>query len=167
MNLIHELCTCSDTYRKYEHLIKNPYPENPQSTVALVYLISEIIQPTINKFGLDNFKFTYGFCSKDLLKFVRQQKSRICPEVDQHMAHERNSKGNYYCKHLGAACDFAIAGVDSRKVISYLKTLNYDSIYYYGVNRPIHVSFSETPRRKIWEFTPQNTPKPYSNYYCV
>jgi hypothetical protein len=167
MNLIHDLCTCSDTYRKHEDLIKNPYPSNPESTVVLVYLISEIIQPTINKFGSENFKLTYGFCSKDLLKFLNRDKSRICVRVDQHVAHEKNAKGNYYCKHLGAACDFQIVGVDSRKVIGFLKTLNYDSIYYYGKDRPVHVSFSETPRKKIWEFTNYNTPKPYSNYYYV
>ncbi|PMB14897.1 hypothetical protein [Fischerella thermalis] len=77
------------------------------------------------------------------------------------MAHEKNAKGNYYCKHLGAACDFQIVGVDSRKVISFIRSLKYDSIYYYGKDSPVHVSWSETPRRKIWEFTTHNTPKPY------
>ncbi|MBC1237571.1 hypothetical protein GNE10_10625 [Nostoc sp. 2RC] len=164
MNLIHELCTCSNTYRKHEDLIKNPYPENPESTVALIYLISEIIQPTINKFGLENFKLTYGFCSKDLLRFLKREGSRICPEVDQHLAYEINNRGNYYCKHQGSACDFQVVGIDSRKVIDYLKTLNYDSIYYYGSDKPVHVSWAEAPRRKIWEFTASNTPRPYSNF---
>lgn len=164
--MLEQLCTCSQTYSKYEKEI-NPYPENPESERSLLFLQTSIIMPVINKFGIENFKLTYGFCSKDLLKLLRHEKSRICVEVDQHMANERNSKGNYYCKHLGAACDFIIAGVDSRKVISYLKTLNFDSIYYYGKDRPIHISYSTTPRRKIWEFTAQNTPKPYSNYYCV
>lgn len=164
--MIQELCTCSDTYIKYSDLI-NPYPDNSESLRSLEILTQLIITPVINKFGAENFKLTYGFCSKDLLKFLNREKSRICPKVDQHMSYEINSKGNYYCKHLGAACDFVIVGVDSRKVISYVKTLNFDSIYYYGENRPIHVSWSPRPRHKIWEFTEHNTPKPYSNYYCV
>ncbi|GBE95704.1 hypothetical protein NCWK1_5492 [Nostoc cycadae WK-1] len=164
--MIQELCTCSNTYAKYSSLI-NPYPENSESLGSLETLNQLIITPVINKFGAENFKLTYGFCSKNLLKFLNREKSRICVKVDQHMSYEINSRGNYYCKHLGAACDFVITGIDSRKVISYLKTLNFDSIYYYGADRPIHVSWSAKSRRKIWEFTAQNTPKPYSNYYCV
>ncbi|WP_082803724.1 hypothetical protein [Anabaena sp. 4-3] len=164
--MIEELCTCSETYAKYSHLI-NPYPENPESERSLESLHTSIITPVINKFGQENFKLTYGFCSKDLLKFLRREKSRICVKTDQHLAHEINSRGKYYCHHLGAACDLQIMGIDSRKVIIFLKTLNFDSIYYYGQHKPVHVSWSSTPRRKIWEFTPQNTPQPYSNYYCV
>jgi hypothetical protein len=164
--MIQELCTCSNTYAKYSHLI-NPYPENPESKQALENLQTSILKPIIYRFGSENFKLTYGFCGRDLLKFLNREKSRICVKVDQHMAAERNSKGNYYCKHLGAACDFKIAGVDSTKVIGFLRTLNYDSIYYYGRDRPIHVSWSQTPRRKVWEFTIQNTPRPYGNYYWV
>lgn len=158
-----DLFTCSDTYKKFSHLI-NPYPQNPESEEALDNLTQSIIIPTANRFGCENLKLTYGFCSKDLLKYLNIEKSRICPKVDQHMSYEINSKGNYYCKHQGSACDFIINRVDSRKVISFLKTLNFDSIYYYGANRPIHVSWSPRSRRKIWEFTEHNTPKPYSNY---
>ncbi|BDI20969.1 hypothetical protein ANSO36C_67710 (plasmid) [Nostoc cf. commune SO-36] len=160
--MLEELCTCSDTYAKYSHLI-NPYSENSESERSLSQLQVSILTPVINRFGAENFKLTYGFCSKDLLKFLNREKSRIYIKVDQHMAAERNNKGNYYCKHLGAACDFQIVGVESTKVISFLKTLNFDSIYYYGEHKPIHVSYSQTPRRKVWEFTAQNTPRPYGN----
>lgn len=164
--MIDLLCTCTNTYKKYSNLIK-PYPENPSSIDALFKLNCEILTPVINCFGYENFQLIYGFCSKDLKKFIAKEKSRVCTTVDQHMAHEVNSRGNYYCKHLGAACDFAIAGINSKKIIVFLRRLNFDSIYYYGENQPIHVSWSESPRRKIWEFTQQNTPIPYRNYYCV
>ncbi|MEH2462266.1 hypothetical protein [Nostoc sp.] len=164
--MIQELCTCSQTYAKYSHLI-NPYPENSESVRSLESLNQLIITPVINKFGAENFKLTYGFCSKDLLKFLTLEKSRICVKVDQHMAHERNTKGNYYCKHLGAACDFKVVGFEATKLIGFLRTLNFDSIYYYGKDKSVHVSWSSTPRRKVWEFTVQNTPAPYSNYYWV
>ncbi|WP_138504431.1 hypothetical protein [Nostoc sp. PA-18-2419] len=164
--MIQELCTCSKTYLKYSHLI-NPYPKNPESEQALINLHQSILIPIFNKFGLENLKLTYGFCSKDLKKFLTCEKSRICIEVDQHMSYETNNKGKYYCKHLGAACDFKIIGVDSTKVIGFLRNLDFDSIYYYGKDKSVHVSWSQSPRRKIWEFTAQNTPKPYSNYYWV
>ena len=164
--MLESLFTCSNTYAKYSEFI-NPYPDNPDSVRSLYLLQSKIILPTKNKFGTENFKLTYGFCSKDLKKFISRDKSRVCFEIDQHMSCEVNSKGNYFCRHRGAACDFQVLGTDSKKVISFLRNLDFDSIYYYGSDRPIHVSWSETPRRKIWEFSPQNTPKPYSNYYCV
>ncbi|WDD36104.1 hypothetical protein PQG02_32410 (plasmid) [Nostoc sp. UHCC 0926] len=129
----------------------------------MINLHQSILIPITNKFGAEKFKLTYGFCSKHLLKFLNHEKSRICVKVDQHIAHERNSKGNYYSKNLGAACDFQIVGVVSTKVIGFLRTLDFDSIYYYGKDRPVHVSWSSTPRRKLWEFTEQNTPRPYSN----
>jgi hypothetical protein len=160
--MLEQLYTCSQTYSKYSHLI-NPYPENPESERSLSHLQTSILIPVIHRFGAENFKLTYGFCSKDLLKFLTLEKSRICVKVDQHMAAEINGKGNYYCKNLGAACDFKIAGVDSTKVIDFLRTLDFDSIYYYGKDKPVHVSWSAVPRRKVWEFTAQNTPKPYSN----
>lgn len=164
--MLEHLCTCSDTYHKYSHLI-NPYPENSESVRSLQLLEIKILIPIISKFGSENFKLTYGFCSKDLKRFITREKSRVCFEIDQHMSYEVNSKGNYFCRHLGAACDFRVMGLDSKKVISFLRSLDFDSIYYYGSDRPIHISWSQTPRRKIWEFTAQNTPKPYSNYYCV
>jgi hypothetical protein len=164
--MLESLCTCSNTYAKYSQLI-NPYPANPESVRSLELLQSKILVPTINKFGSDNFKLTYGFCSKDLKKFIKREKSRLCIEIDQHMSCETNRNGNYFCRHRGAACDFQITGSDSRKVISFLRRLDFDSIYYYGSDRPIHISWSEKPRRKIWEFTQQNTPKPYGNYYSV
>jgi len=164
--MLEELCKCSDTYAKYSDLI-NPYPDNSESVRSLSQLQNSILSPVIHRFGAENFKLTYGFCSKDLLKFLNREKSRICIKVDQHMANERNSKGNYYCKHLGAACDFKVAGLESTKLIGFLRTLNFDSIYYYGKDKSVHVSWSSTPRRKVWEFTTQNTPKPYGNYYWV
>jgi hypothetical protein len=164
--VLENLCTCSNTYAKYSDLI-NPYPENPESVRSLEVLQFKILIPIISKFGAENFRITYGFCSKDLKKFITREKPRVSFEVDQHMACEVNSKGNYFCRHLGAACDFKVLGVDSKKVVSFLRGLDFDSIYYYGSDRPIHVSWSPTPRRKVWEFTAQNTPKPYSNYYSA
>ncbi len=66
-----------------------------------------------------------------------------------------NNKGNYYCKHLGAACDFLLIDISSSEVINWiLRTgITFDSIYFYGDNPPIHISYSSTPRFKIWQFT--------------
>ncbi len=40
---------------------------------------------------------------------------RVDPSRDQHMAHEVNRNGRYYCDRLGAACDFRIVGVSEQK----------------------------------------------------
>ena len=95
---LEQFCTCSNTYKKYSDLI-NPLPDNPESIIAIQYLHKYIIDPIIDNFGLDNFKLTYGFCSRDLKKYLDkknpitgEKNGRICPAVDQHMAHERNSK---------------------------------------------------------------------------
>ena len=162
---IEKFCTCSSTYNQYKQVV-NPYPNNPESIFAIEKLIKNIITPAINQYGIENFQLTYGFSSIDLIKFLNRKNpstdkknGRICPSVDQHAAHEINSNGNYICKHLGAACDFKIQNVNSKEVALWIKSnLDFDSIYFYGNDRPIHISYSPHNRRAIWEFTTQNTP---------
>lgn len=167
---LEQFCICSNTYKKYSDLI-NPLPENGESIIAIQHLNHFIIDPIINNFGLDNFKLTYGFCSRDLKKYLDkknpitgEKNGRICPAVDQHMAHEINTKGQYYCKRLGAACDFAIADVESDRIIRWIveSGLPFDSIYYYGAARPLHISYGSQHKRDIWTFTRSGSPVRYS-----
>lgn len=81
------------------------------------------------------------------------------------MAHELNRNKNYYCKRLGAACDFMILNVESEKVIDWIVSipLPFDSIYYYGLtstghSRPIHISYGPENKQAIWAFTEKGTP---------
>lgn len=161
---IEEFCTCTQTYKRYKHLI-NPYPQNLDSVGAIENLFTQLLNPIIDHFGIENFHLTYGFASADLIKFLNrkdpvtgQKNGRICPAVDQHVAHERDRNGNYICKHLGAACDFLIKGVDSSEVTRWVvENLDFDSLYFYGCDRPIHLSYGQG-RRAAWTFTTRNTP---------
>jgi hypothetical protein len=142
-------------------------PKNPASITAIQALNKWIIEPIIDYFGRDNFILTYGFCSPDLKKYLDKKNpitgiknGRIAPSRDQHMAHEINPKGKYYCNRLGAACDFLIVDVQSDRVVEWIlkKKLPFDSLYFYGVDRPIHISYGSQHKRDIWAFTERGTP---------
>ncbi|MFW6296717.1 MAG: hypothetical protein ACOC04_05955 [Halothece sp.] len=163
---LEDFCTCSKTYRKYKSQIV-PYPTNPDSIAALTALNQQIIDPIIDHFGKDKFWLTYGFCSVELKRYLTkkdsitgQKNGRIAPQRDQHMAHEKNRNGKYYCDRLGAACDFFIEGESSDRVIHWIlsEKLPFDSLYFYGSDRPIHISYGPQHKRDIWAFTEQGTP---------
>ncbi|MEA5595681.1 hypothetical protein [Rivularia sp. UHCC 0363] len=161
-----DLCSCTSTYRRYAATI-NPFPENPESIEALEN-ISQLILDPIQE-AIAPIRITYGFSSKNLIKYLNKKdpvtgikNGRICPKIDQHASYELNCSGNYICKHQGAAVDI-IANLSSSALVQWImdKQLPYDSIYYYGDRRPLHVSWSVTPRKKIWRFSDRGTPKPY------
>ncbi|WP_242024335.1 hypothetical protein [Trichocoleus sp. FACHB-591] len=164
---LEEFCTCTQTYRKYAEKI-NPYPKNQKETIlALQTLCQQIIDPVIENFGRKRFQLTYGFCSMDLKRFLSQKdpetgvkNGRVAPSRDQHMAHELNRNGKYYCDRLGAACDFRIIGLESDRLVDWTleHQLPFDSLYYYGSDRPIHISYSPQHRRSIWAFTDKGVP---------
>ncbi|MBW4490419.1 MAG: hypothetical protein KME12_21785 [Trichocoleus desertorum ATA4-8-CV12] len=164
---LQEFCTCTQTYQKYSSQI-GPYPENLEETIpALQSLCQWIIDPIIDHFSREQFHLTYGFCSTDLKRFLSQRdpetgikNGRVDPSRDQHMAHEKNRNGKYYCDRLGAACDFQIAGLESNRLVEWIleQQLPFDSLYYYGSDRPIHISQSQKQNRNIWTFTDKGVP---------
>jgi hypothetical protein len=159
---LEKFCTCTQTYRTYKDQI-NPFPANPQETIpAILALIEAIVDPVIDEFGCDRFRLTYGFCSKDLKRYLEkkdpvtgQKNGRVAPELDQHLAHEVNQKGHYYCHRLGASCDFLILDLSSSALVEWILAhqLPFDSLYFYGENRPIHISYGPQQKRDIWTFT--------------
>lgn len=160
-------CTCTQTYRRYQDRI-DPLPQNRGETIAAIQaLCDRILDPIITHFSPAAFQLTYGFCSTDLKRFLAQtdpqtgqRNGRISPHLDQHMAHEKNKNGRYYCERLGAACDFHIQGISSSTVVDWIvaQQLPFDSLYFYGVDRPVHISHGPQHKRAIWAFTPQGTP---------
>lgn len=163
---LEDFCTCSQTYQKYAAKI-NPKPQNKESILALKQLNELIVEPIIDYFGRKNFKLTYGFCSPDLKRYLNQKdpltglkNGRIDPTRDQHIAHEVNKNGKYYCQRLGAACDFLILNATSDRVVDWIlaQKLPFDSLYFYGVNRPIHISYGPEKKRAIWTFTATGQP---------
>lgn len=164
---LEEFCTCTQTYQKYADLI-DPYPQNLEETLpAIKVLIQFIIDPIIEGFGFENFRLTYGFCSKDLKRYLEKKdpltglkNGRVAPNLDQHMGHEVNKNGKYYCSRLGAACDFWIVDTSSATVISWIveQKLPFDSLYFYGEDKPIHISYGAQQKRDIWTFGDRNQP---------
>jgi len=76
------------------------------------------------------------------------------------MAYEVKKNGKYYCERLGAACDFLIVDEKSDRIIEWIlrARLPFDSIYFYGADRPIHISYGLQHKRDIWTFTAKGTP---------
>lgn len=164
---LQELCTCTQTYAKYADQI-NPFPQNLTETLpALEALCQHIVDPIIHEFGRDRFHLSYGFCSADLKRWIAQKdpatgikNGKSSPQLDQHMAHELNRNGQYYCSRLGAACDFRILGLPSTALVTWIveQGLPFDSLYFYGAERPIHISYGPQQKRAIWAFTATGVP---------
>jgi hypothetical protein len=163
---LEEFCTCTQTYQKYKDQI-DPFPQNTDSIIAIKELNQKIIDPIINHFGREQFCLTYGFCSKDLKKFLAQKdpitgikNGRVDPKIDQHLSYELNKNGKYFCQRLGASCDFLIKNKPSNQVIDWIleQKLPFDSLYYYGETRPIHISYGLEHKRDIWGFTSTGQP---------
>lgn len=163
---LEEFCTCTQTYKKYRELI-NPFPQNDDSLRAICELNQGIIDPVIDFFGKDRFKLTYGFCSPDLKKFLDKKdpitgikNGRVAPKIDQHIALEVKKSGKYYCERLGAASDFSIVDLGSDRLVEWIlsQKLPFDSLYFYGEDRPIHISYGPQHKRDIWAFTPGGQP---------
>lgn len=120
-------------------------PDNKESIAALELMVSEMLIPLEKKFGC--LKVTYGFTSASLKRYIgTKSPSGTSPQIDQHSAYEENSNGKPICERGGVACDIIFDKVPSSEVVRYIvNRLNYDRIYFYGDQRPIHVSVSKEP----------------------
>ena len=111
-------------------------PKQPNSYSAMTELAESILDPIIEYYG--PIELTFGFCSPELAKLIP---GRIAPKLDQHAAHELNSKGKIICPRLGAALDFIVEDEDMLEVAKWIEgNLNFDRIYFYGKKLPIHIS---------------------------
>jgi hypothetical protein len=119
-------------------------PKQPDSYTALYDLAIYILDPVIDYFGM--IGLTYGFCSHELGKLI---KKRVAPKLDQHAAHELNTKKNLICPRLGAAIDFIVEDENMREVADWVAdNTPFDRLYFYGENCPIHVSYGPEQKRE-------------------
>jgi hypothetical protein len=110
-------------------------------------LARHVIDPVVEYYGM--IRLTYGFCSQELASAIGD---RIAPERDQHAGHERKKSGKPICEPLGAACDFLVEDEDMEEVAIWVfENTDVDRVYVYGKDRPIHVSYSQTPARQLIE----------------
>lgn len=133
---------CGETQKRLG--LKN-IPLNPETYNSLLVIATDILDPVIDYFG--SIQLTYGFSSTDLTKHID---GRIAPKLDQHAGHECNRMGRPICERGGAAVDFIVEDEDMLEVAQWIaKQCNFDRIYFYGKDRPIHVSVSASPVRQI------------------
>jgi DNA phosphorothioation-associated putative methyltransferase len=130
-----DLIECGETWQKIKI---NNNPIQADSYTALYELAKNILDPVIDYYGM--ISLTYGFASSALTKHI---KGRIAPKLDQHSAYEKNKKNEYICPRLGAAVDFIVEDENMLEVVEWIKdNLVFDRLYFYGVDRPIHISYN-------------------------
>lgn len=139
-----QLIECGET-QQATHLTNLPIA--PESYTALYELATQILDPVIEYFGM--IKLTYGFCSPQL---ARKIPNRIDPRIDQHSAHEINRAGKPVCARLGAAVDFLVEDENMQEVLDWMiSQLPFDRIYFYGPDRPLHVSYGPERNGEVVE----------------
>jgi hypothetical protein len=147
-------CGANFTYRDFiecgetqQRLGLANLPRSVETYNSLHGLATRILDPLIDYFGA--IRLTYGFCSPEL---AREIKSRVAPELDQHAASELNMAGRPICSRGGAACDLIVEDEDMREVaIWILDNLPFDRLYFYGADRPVHVSWSPSGVAEAYE----------------
>ena len=139
---------CGDTWKA------NPIDNRPvqeSSWLAIAQLAKVVLDPVWDKYG--KICLTHGFCSTNLAQLISKNPNpRIAPQVDQHASCELNTKGNPICRHLGAACDFKIMGKETQMDEAALwiaSNLRFDSMYYYGRDRSLHISWGPAMRQMV------------------
>lgn len=137
-----QLIECGETQAKLR--LPN-IPLNPETYNALYDLCSSILDPVIDYFGSINL--TYGFSSSNLATKIN---GRIAPKLDQHAGHECNRFGKPVCDRLGAAVDFVVDDENMLEVAQWIvANTPFDRLYFYGKDRPLHVSYSATPAAQV------------------
>jgi DNA phosphorothioation-associated putative methyltransferase len=141
---------CGETQRRLA--IRN-VPLNPHTYNALFDLAVCILDPLIDYFGA--IKLTYGFCSSELGRHIHR---RVAPALDQHASLEVNRQSRPICNRGGAACDFLVEDEDMREVADWvIANTPFDRLYFYGSDRPVHVSYSQACSRMAYRMSESKT----------
>lgn len=141
-----DFINCGET-QDIVHLSNSP--KDARTISAIKEMATTILDPIVDQFGEINL--TYGFCSNELLKQIKKKpKPGIAPQLDQHAGYEINSKSTPICKREGFACDFYAVNINSLLIAQWIVVhLQFDSLYFYGKNRPIHISIGPENKNVI------------------
>ncbi|MBF0353087.1 MAG: DNA phosphorothioation-associated putative methyltransferase [SAR324 cluster bacterium] len=150
-----DLIECGETQARTE--LPN-LPQSPETYWALEEMAEKILDPVIDYFG--PIELTFGFCSKKLATEIKKSIGRIDPKLDQHAGHETNTKGEPVCSRLGAAVDFRVEDESMKEVAQWvIENTSFDRLYYYGDDRPIHVSIGPENTRQVVVMLPRKDGK--------
>jgi hypothetical protein len=148
-----DLVACGETWaRLFANAVEVPaefLPAQPETWAALEAIATQILDPLVAEFG--SLTLTYGFAAQALTRHIP---ARIAPQLDQHASFELNSKGKRICERGGAAVDLHVPGAHASQVVAQLRRLPFDRVYFYGDDRPIHVSWSATPIGHVTSMVP-------------
>lgn len=121
-------------------------PLQPATWQGLQQLAAAILDPLIDRFG--PVELTYAFAGPSLLRHIA---GRIAPALDQHAGSELNRAGRLVCSRGGQACDLLVPGVPATAVAQFIASqLPFDRLYWYGDDRPLHVSHGPQHSRAMW-----------------
>jgi hypothetical protein len=140
-----DVCHCGETWKQFKDFVTN-MPKEDATYQGIKELCENILDPIQEKFG--KIELTYGFASLELVKKI---KGRIYPITDQHAGYEKKENGEYICKRLGQAVDFKIEGLDSLQIGQWIddNQLPFDRLYFYGNNKPLHISYGPNQKKQI------------------
>jgi hypothetical protein len=138
----HDFIACGETQARTG--LPN-LPRQVETYTAFAHLTTRILEPVIDYFG--PIVLTYGFCSRELAKHVP---ARTTPKLDQHASHELNTHDRPICARGGAAVDFIVTDENMREVAQWIvRHTPFDRLYFYGDDRPLHVSCGPENKREI------------------
>ena len=142
-----DLIECGETWHGLENKVANrPYQE--QTVRAMEQLAVLVLDPLVKQFEVLPH-LTYGLACAEL---ARRVPGGIAPRIDQHAGYELNAKGQPLCSRGGLAVDFLVPGRSSREVAVWLiANTPFDRLYFYGDQRPIHISIGPKQSRLVVE----------------
>jgi hypothetical protein len=129
--------------------VKNE-PVQKETFEQIDLLRQNIFVPVQDRFNLP-IALTYGFAGLDLIRHIRKNASPgIAPKLDQHAGCELKKDGTLICSRGGFAADFFVKGATSLSVGQWIvANCDYDRLYFYGDQRPLHVSVGPEKKRQI------------------
>ncbi len=126
-------------------------PSDNETKTLICDLLEQLLIPVQDEFG--EIIITYGFTSAALNRYIQKNSpSGTCPSIDQHSGVERNKNNNVISERGGLACDFIVTDYGNKmgKVTKFIvENLTFDRLYYYGSDKPIHLSINDKPIKHL------------------
>jgi hypothetical protein len=125
-------------------------PKRPETYAAIRDLCANVLDPVIDHFG--PIELTYAFASAALNKLVHKNPHpNVTFNGDQHAGCELNKTGKPFCPRLGQGVDLYVSRRGSLEIAHWVvANTPFDRLYFYGDDRPFHVSFGPEHSRLAW-----------------
>jgi len=117
-------------------------PKAPDTFYAMAIMAMDILEP-VRAFTNGEMVITYGFCSAARARMVA--KWGTSQKGDQHAGHEVRRNGTLICARGGFAVDLKTPSAAATAAFI-VANCNWDRIYFYGDDRPFHVSIEAADR---------------------